>query len=67
MKLASGSAPTPWPLQWHIALALVALAGLVLLCAAVLALVGTVATLMGRPFHYPIIGRTFAVRQETLE
>jgi hypothetical protein len=67
MKLASGGAPAPWPLQWHIALALVAFAGLVLLGAAVLALVGTVATLMGRPFHYPIIGRAFAARKETLE
>jgi hypothetical protein len=67
MNLASGSAPAPWPWQWHIALALVALAGLVLLCAAVLALVGTVATLMGRPFHYPIIGRAMAVREESPE
>jgi hypothetical protein len=67
MKLASGIAPAPWPLQWHIALAFVALAGVVLLCAAVLALVGTVATLMGRTFQYPIIGRALAAREETLE
>lgn len=67
LNLASGSAPAPWPWQWHIALALVALAGLVVLGAAVLALVGTVATLMGRSFHYPIIGRALAAREETFE
>jgi uncharacterized Tic20 family protein len=67
MKLASGAAPAPWPWQWHIALALVALAGLVLIGAAVLALVGTVATLMGRSFRYPIMGRAMAARQERLE
>jgi hypothetical protein len=66
-NLASGTAPAPWPWNWHIALALVAVAGLVLVGAAVLALVGTVATLMGRPFHYPIIGRALAAREETLE
>jgi hypothetical protein len=67
LNLASGSAPAPWPWQWHIALALVALAGLMLLGAAVLALVGTVATLLGRSFHYPIIGRALAAREEMLE